>query len=327
MSESKGEAPRLQPSGPLISRVNAAILGGIIVALIFVGSFWDLQISEALFDPTVLVDPTHANAFGVFGAAFGEVPLGLALVSAGALLITYRNQSKTWTMVLQLVGGVLLFLSGTVSIMYLPSRYLPLSLGVTAMIGAVIVAGTTWAVLKLASGVERRLAIRVAVVLFLVTIVELILVNIIKIGWERPRMRMLEEMAGEGVDGLGFNSWWQIGDAAKADATSTGLIEHEEFKSFPSGHTANSALLIMLTILPVLRPALAKWKSLLFWLGAAWAIMVAFSRIVMGAHFLTDTMFGLAVTFVTILVAYRIAFSPRKAELEVLPENPGFRTV
>lgn len=293
---------------PLISRANAMVLGGIIVALVLVGSFWDLQISELLFDRTVLSDPRHANVFGVFGAAFGEVPLGLAMVTAGTLFIAYRERNKTWTMILQLVGGILLFLVGTLLVMYLPSRYLPISLVATTIIGAVIVVAVTWGVLKLASGADGKLALRVALVLFVVAVVELVLVNVIKIGWERPRMRMLEEMAGEGIDGLGFNSWWQIGDAAKAEVTGTGLIEHEEFKSFPSGHTANAALLIMLTVLPVLRPALEKWKGAFFWIGAVWAFMVAFSRMVMGAHFLTDTMFGLTVTFITILVVYRLVF-------------------
>lgn len=322
MNENTEKATGWRPGRSLISGVDAAILGGLIIILVGVGSIWDLQISKALFDPTVLVDPTHANIFGVFGAAFGEVPAGVALVVAGVLLIAFRNRKKTWLIVLQGTGGFLLFLVGTLMIMYLPSRYLPWSLWATSLLGAVIVLLVTWAVIKISSSTDRQMAIRAAVVLFLVLIIELVVVNVVKIGWERPRMRMLEGMSSEGISGLGFNSWWEIGAAAKADATSGGLIEHEEFKSFPSGHTANAAMLILLTILPVLRPTLGRWRNLFFWIGAAWALFVAFSRIIMGAHFLSDTMFGLAVTFVTILIAYRIAFPTRKDGVESLSGQP-----
>lgn len=41
---------------------------------------------------------------------------------------------------------------------------------------------------------------------------------------------------------------------------------------------------------------------------------MALSRITVGAHFLTDVTMGMAITFVTILIAYRIAFGSKKSE-------------
>ncbi len=87
-------------------------------------------------------------------------------------------------------------------------------------------------------------------------------------------------------------------------------VPKEEFKSFPSGHSANSSILMLLTLLPVLRPSLSRQRTMLFGVGFGWAVAV--SRIVMGAHYLSDTAMGLAVGLAALVVICRLLFPVRR---------------
>lgn len=52
---------------------------------------------------------------------------------------------------------------------------------------------------------------------------------------------------------------------------------------------------MLLCLLPRLSPKLADKQNFLFFIALAWTVLVAVSRIVMGAHYLTDTTVGFAV--------------------------------
>lgn len=66
-----------------------------------------------------------------------------------------------------------------------------------------------------------------------------------------------------------FMPWWQPGQTLRNELVAAGVAA-EEFKSFPSGHTANASALMLLSLLPCIRPALAK-KGGGFCLGSALA--------------------------------------------------------
>ncbi|WP_099332057.1 phosphatase PAP2 family protein [Actinomyces minihominis] len=291
-----GRQANWRPGVPLITSRNAFILAGVLVALMVAGSLWDYPVSLELYNPT--------NVVGIFGAAFGELPLGMALLTSGTLLIVYRNRERKAAGIGQAVGGCLLYVLGAGSIIYLPTRYLAWPIIIVLIIGAAIVVATTLGILKVTDNTDRKVVVRVALILFIVPLVELILVNIVKIGWERPRMRFLAE-----TDAVGFHSWWDPGTPEKAGLVESGIAS-EEFKSFPSGHTANAANLILLTVLVPLRTNLEKYSGLFLWIGAVWGIFIGFTRIIAGAHFITDTVVGFTITFIVILIAYRIAFPP-----------------
>lgn len=92
-----------------------------------------------------------------------------------------------------------------------------------------------------------------------------------------------------------FMPWWQTGSQLKDTLVAAGVAA-EEFKSFPSGHTGNAAVLILLGLLPQLNGRLEKKKPLLLGIGFGWTALVALSRIIMGAHYLTDTAIGFTIT-------------------------------
>lgn len=73
------------------------------------------------------------------------------------------------------------------------------------------------------------------------------------------------------------------------------MLVSSDFGSFPSGHTANAATLAALAI--VLFPRV--WVCVI---AVAWTLAMAFSRTLMSAHWLTDTVGGMLVGAGTVLV-------------------------
>lgn len=288
---------RTQASSPTWPSILA--LTGILAALFLVGTLWDLRISEVFHD--------QSNLFGILGAAFGELPAGLALVIAGTMLVLARNREHRGAAVGQIVGGVVLLLLGALMVVMMPGRYLDLNMAVLVIIGLVAVAGAVWLARWLTTEADRRVVVRTALVLFLVVLAEMILVNVVKVVWERPRLRFL----AENPEAL-FQPWYVIGNDTK-DAWLAKGIESEEFKSFPSGHAANAAALMLLVILAPLKRAWAKHETLLLWVGAVWCLLIAFSRIVVGAHFVSDTVAGISITLAMVVVAMRVLRTRRES--------------
>ena len=107
-------------------------------------------------------------------------------------------------------------------------------------------------------------------------------------------------------------SWWQTGSALKDTLVAAGVAA-EEFKSFPSGHTGNAAVLLLLGLLPQLDSRLEKKKPLLLGIGFGWTALVAFSRIIMGAHYLTDTTIGFTITLLVSCLVTKLVYR-KKAE-------------
>ena len=81
-----------------------------------------------------------------------------------------------------------------------------------------------------------------------------------------------------------FKYWWEV----------NGFLNLEEFKSFPSGHTANAFAMIAGVEFISEEKETLKNKWLIF--AFSWGILTAFSRVVLGAHFVSDVIFGGVVT-------------------------------
>lgn len=133
---------------------------------------------------------------------------------------------------------------------------------------------------------------RIGMVLCLATLLAPVAINLIKDPWARPRYRAIVV-----TDGLPFQNWWQAGTALRDQFTAMD-VPKEEFKSFPSGHTSEAALMVLLGLLPAAIPKMKKWEPLLVGSGLALPILVAISRIIMGAHFLSDVTVGFACTYI-----------------------------
>lgn len=203
------------------------------------------------------------------------------------MLLSARNREKRLVGVLQIIGGCWFVLPGAAMAAMLPKGYLDISTVLSVGIGMFRTALTVWGVVRLCRGADRSTVIRVAAVFLLVIFADILVVNLIKIPWGRARMRLVAV-----DDRAYFMPWWQPDKALRDTLVAAGVAA--EFKSFPSGHTANASSLMLLCLLPQLSPKLAGKQGALFLLGFVWTSLVAASRIVMGAHYLTDTIVGFA---------------------------------
>ncbi|RZU66357.1 undecaprenyl-diphosphatase [Microterricola gilva] len=87
------------------------------------------------------------------------------------------------------------------------------------------------------------------------------------------------------------------------------MLVHSDFGSFPSGHTANAAAIAV--TFGVLIPRVWVWIS-----GITYVVLMAWSRTLLGAHWLSDTIGGALIGAGVVLVLW--AFSARWLEAERL---------
>lgn len=97
------------------------------------------------------------------------------------------------------------------------------------------------------------------------------------------------------------------------------MLVTSDFGSFPSGHTANAATLATLAVL-----LFPRVRVLIVAIG--WTLVMAFSRTLMSAHWLTDTIGGMLIGAGTVLVVGGFALAwarPGGAEPAPLPSGEG----
>ncbi len=76
------------------------------------------------------------------------------------------------------------------------------------------------------------------------------------------------------------------------------------YYSFPSGHTANATVILTVTLyFKFMSEKTKKWKPIIIVTLAVWLAAVALSRVLIGAHFLSDVLFGAAITLAIIYFA------------------------
>lgn len=77
-------------------------------------------------------------------------------------------------------------------------------------------------------------------------------------------------------------------------------------KSFPSGHTAGAGMSYLMMLFPCLSKKCENKAQLCFWVPCVYTSVVAFTRLVMGAHYLSDVAMGGIVSFTIVLIAIKI---------------------
>lgn len=268
----------------MFTKKNGLILGAFLLLCMLVGTFFDYQISEMLFDPQ--------SFFGMLFASYGQLPAMLCFSVSGLLLIKIKKAE--WLSSLLCISGFVVCTSFAVlGITLDPMLYIPnMPLSVSILIAVCIVLLTDGLIWKYSASADRK-QIKVFILILLGTILtEIILINIIKIPWARPRMRMLAVQPQ-----AAFQPWWVIGSEMKDHLLALGVAA-EEFKSFPSGHSGNAACAMLLCVLPLICQKCHGKETALFMVGVVFMLIVAFSRIIMGAHFLSDVTVGMSITFI-----------------------------
>lgn len=243
----------------------------IILAFLAIGDI-DYSISKAIINK----DSIWAEFFNMFG----EFPAIFGLLLGTILLYGGRNREILWWNIVSSILGVIFITLFSYAVVIMPVNYtfehsengIPTIWGILSLILALVLAVVSFSIAH-TKGEHLKELKKNALLLIVLIISEVIVVNIFKGVWARPRMRSITDISE-------FKHWYEI----------SGWTNDNELKSFPSGHTANGFVAIAyMTFIPYIKNV--KLKNYMI-LAITWGVLVALSRVVLGAHFLSDVLVG-----------------------------------
>ncbi|MGL5641714.1 MAG: phosphatase PAP2 family protein [Paraclostridium sp.] len=244
-----------------------------ILMVIFV--FKDLDISHAIYNPE--------SKFGLIFEAIGEFPAAVIANFCTVSLMLTRNKEKSLKYNLRTIGYIVILLLLSSMAAILPIKYLngPKILIPVLML---IYIGVSYIIARKYSTTNKEELRRAAIVGVLTFVFVVIAFNSIKFLWGRERYRHMIEVGSF----AGFSKWF----------IPQGFASGNEFMSFPSGHSANAAIMILITLIPTFVTSLKNKKNWFIGCATLWIVLVPVSRIVVGAHFASDVTMGVTITLI-----------------------------
>lgn len=168
-----------------------------------------------------------------------------------------------------------------------------------------------WVGWQLAQRNDDKALLKKAVCFTVVVLAAFVCMQMTKGIFNRPRYRIV----AEGFEGVGFVPWYKI-SPDPANLIATYGLKANDFRSFPSGHAvlSISTISIMLS-LAWLIPSLRGKEVKLCWIGFAFAVVIMFTRMLLGAHYLSDVcagaLIGLVFVYIYDVLQRRIGASAR----------------
>jgi membrane-associated phospholipid phosphatase len=265
-----------------VTKWERFVLYPLVAVLLIVFAFYDLPIMKSLYN--------QSNVFGEMGELGGEIPTQLLGVVAGFWLFRFRDKTtKTRSILFGILFAlVALFFAGYGGGQiwtYLKSDQSAYSwhpgIWFAAVIAAVylLVGGLLAFLTKISSPKETVTFAYFFIILYAAT---WLLMNVGKFLWYRPRWRYLVREYSSDPDSY-FQPWYILACHGKFD---------DHFASFPSGHVMNSLVWVSLCLCTSFIEAFKNKGWIIRVCAYAWAILVAVSRTIMGAHFPSDTTAG-----------------------------------
>jgi membrane-associated phospholipid phosphatase len=260
--------------------LSAAVFA--VLALIF--AFTDLQIAQAIYNP--------ASNYGYLVEAYGQIPGSIVAFVCGSILLRLYKVEKKVGSIAGVIG--LCILVAFTSLMILADAFgaqidahlnVPLIFGLAVLL--VIVAQVILRRFPADTLAQFKPAAKVGLTLLFVA--GLITVWLIKIPWGRWTYR---DIIGAGDLSL-FSPWY----------LPQGNNGHH---SFFSGHTAYGFVVLSI-ILFFKKQSRARKNAMI--LALLWGLIVAFGRVVYGAHFASDVLFGAGETLLWFWI-FRNKFAP-----------------
>ena len=259
---------------------------GIVLLLLF--TFTDLQISMA-----VAVKPSIAKILEIVG----EIPFTLLPACGSVLLVRFRDRKSILKNIAALIGGGVLFLlfsfmGGFMTWNYISRNFGTIPTVLAAVIGLLVAAAAIGIAMQVPEE-NRKQALRYAATALLYFLIVIVIMNSLKTVWGRMRFREMTDPLNE------FTRWYQICGRGKFD---------DAFASFPSGHSMNSAGVILMILLPDLIPALEGKEKMLRIFAYIWCVTIGFSRVLMGAHFASDVTVGVMLSLLIFEILYTFLY-------------------
>ena len=290
-------------------RVHIYIAIAIALLGFIFGSLFDLNISQAIF--------SRNNGFGLTISVIGTLPgYGMFAVLGGGLLVYFfRKDIKLQYRIASIVGtvaavGLGVFFSGRE--FFGPNGFTGAAPSwVGYLIALPIMGGLGFFGYRLFLKSDKPYLWLLILILFVTLFIALVPgVTLLKSIFHRPRYRAIEfynaNFAGQEPE-LVFHYWWQRCSEYKTLIANYDYLIKEEFKSFPSGHAgASSCFMLVVTFFPMLDKKYENIRFISFYAGLGWVLLVCFSRILVGAHFLSDVSMGMLITFVCLFIVNEV---------------------
>ena len=240
------------------------------VMLAVLTGFFDLEISRSLVNK----NSSWAKFLQDYGMIPGIIVLLFGIYAYYSYLVT--NNSKMW-----LLKKVFFFIAANLLILYMldvlitnftlseqsGANYYFLISGVSVILNSIIIVILEIKKIKLSDTSINFSKITIALGLW----GYIICIQLVKTLWGRVRFRELDDLFSN------FTPWF----------LPQGLTGYD---SFPSGHAAMGWIILPLMILMNNKNRWLKYS--VFCLICCWAIAVALSRVIIGAHYASDVLFG-----------------------------------
>lgn len=257
-----------------------------IAILIAIFVFLELSLIFGEYDLDIWVKYGNAeSAFGLTMEIIGELVAPLLFAVSGIIIAIYyqsqangekRKNGKIYFAIGCIVAGL------GYSIYVLTTRGLNIFVSAGCIIGVGVFFAIMLALIKKVDANRLFQLYCVAVTTIMYCVAVLVVINIFKITWGRVRPR---ELANHYVD---FTPFY----------LPQGITGH---RSFPSGHTSNATILYVITMfVPLVKKKIS--KVLLYVIPAIWIIVMAYSRVICGAHFASDVLYGATISIITFYI-------------------------
>lgn len=249
-------------------------------AALIAASFVDLNLDKFLNDPN--------NPFALWFEATGEMPCRLICVFGGALIFFCAEKEP-----LKIIG-LIVEIGGSAYFGYYISYYLFMD-RYKIPFGILFGLGVGFFVLYLGRFIAipenlKKTFVILSIAGIIIMFAQLSVVEIVKAFWGRVRFRDLLKAGSFEA----FTQWY-IPNGINGN------------KSFPSGHTGGASMSYLIMMFPFInREKWLKRSWLCFLVPFVFTSTVAFTRLVVGAHYLSDVTMGGTIGFITVIIGIAV---------------------
>lgn len=243
---------------------------GIAILMLFIGAFYDYQITDALFRPT--------SIFGLFFARIILVPIQSMVIITIAML--YRRHHQVLFL---FMGEIVSFYVVQDTLQYWVNTHTSIMLACIMLLSLLYMILIFYFVSRCSlHTIEKHISF---FIFFTVVLLSAIIVtSIMKTCWGRIRYRDLTDVGN-------FCVWYKP----------CGLYGNH---SFPSGHT--TAFTAIICFLQWKKNRYERVSVIRYICITIFILLMPVARMVMGAHFLSDTAMGFMITYSCYLIYRRI---------------------
>ena len=292
-------------------RLHICLLIAVFVITFIIGSFLDEQINTAIF--------SRNNTFGLVMSAIGTAPgYGVFAVLGGGAFAFFMN--KNYKMIFRLLSLGLAVAGVALGVHFAGREFFSANAfyhqgwtiyGYLIILPVMLALGFLGYLLGKKSDNPNLWLVYIvlAIAIFLALIPG---VSALKTIFHRPRYRFLE------LTGESFYPWWKPCKNYKEllESYQSIGVSKEEFKSFPSGHAGATAVSMLFAMaLPLVNRKYEKYQLPIFYGAFAWTLLVMFTRMLVGAHFLSDVSVGILLTLVFMMIANEFIIHNKKLQL------------